>query len=387
MLATSFMHRFCASVLCADTNTSAVAPLCAASTLVVVGLAATEDSATHSEFWSTLGVPPNESVLLAQLNVLDYTLKEHHENVELHTALALYCAGDVKDSYKTLCALNLGAQIAPLADARVVNAFIERETKGLLVDVVKSDPEPPMTAVGVVLFVGKWSVAFDPDLTQDEKFFSTMGKVPYSVSCRMMHSTRTFGHRNIDGMHVVELPYGAPNHNDNNIYDDDDAVGVHPFVAYFFLPPVNACFDSAVKTYLGSAETFARTTDGMLCRKLDLALPELDINCSTDLNDFLAATMPTAFSDTASFERLSDTPGVFLKNVTHTVKIKVDAVGTQAAAATEVRFATRGQRPAGPPSVVFNRPFFFTVVHKPTNTILFASAVRHLKPDLFVAEE
>jgi len=380
MLATPFMHRFCASVLCADAQTSAVAPLCAASTLVVVGLAATEHTATHAEFWDTIGVAPDESALVAELGALDKLISEHHEGVEVQTALALYCAGDVKDEYKTLCASKLGAQIAPLADRRVVNAFIERETKGLLVDVLKSDPEPPMAAVGVVLFVGEWATAFDPQLTKDESFHSKLGNVPYVAQCRMMHTRRSLSHGNIDGMHVVELPYGTAD--DNN--DDDDDYAEHAFVAYFFLPPVDACIDCSIKKYLGTPESFAFATNGLACRELEFALPEFDIECTTGLNAFLASTMPTAFGDCASFERLSDTPGVFLKDVTHTVKIKVDAKGTTAAAASVVRFATRGHRPPAPPSVVFNRPFFFTVVHKPTNTILFASAVRHLKPVLVV---
>lgn len=371
MLATRFMHRLCVDVLCSNAPTAAVAPLCAASTLVVVGLAATENTPTFTEFWATLDVPPDEHTLLAELAALDTVLCEEHEAVELHTALALYCAGDVKVPYQTLCASKLGAHIAPLADARVINAFIERETKGLLVDVVKSDPEPPMTAVGVVLFVGKWTTEFDPALTKDEPFFSKLGDLPVFTSCRMMSSRRTVAHACIQGMHVVELPYGVCERK----YDE-----TNPFVAYFFLPPSDANFNDVLKKYLGSSIIFACVTHHLSFKEIDLKLPELDITCTTGLNAFLSSTMPTAFSGSASFERLSDTPGVYLQDVTHAVKIKVDAKGTTAAAATVARFATRGPGPPPPPSVVFNRPFFFAVVHKPSDTIIFASAVRDLQP-------
>lgn len=369
--ATRFMHQLCADVLCSDSLTPAVAPLSVAVGLALVALAATEDTPTQREVCAVLGTKPDDEDVFARetQRVLDSLRKKQH-GIDLHMVTALYCAGDVNAPYKARCASTFGAEISPLADRRVINAYIERNSGGMLCDVVKADPKGPMTAVNVLLFTGEWSTAFDDRKTEDAQFFAKN----WWVSCRMMNACRVLGYRNIDGMHVVELPYGKADP------DDADAADTPPFVAYFFLPPLDHSLDTFIRFYIGNADNFAHATNGLSYQEIDLFLPEFELESTTCLNEILMKTMPTAFGDTASFQRLSHTPGVYLDDVTHVAAIKVNAVGTRAAAATVVRVATRSSRPPGPPTVVFKYPFFFVVVHKPTNTIVFATAVKDIKP-------
>lgn len=117
----------------------------------------------------------------------------------------------------------------------------------------------------------------------------------------------------------------------------------------------------------------------MINVKVRLELPRFTAETSLSLNDSLKALgMDEAFDGSGHFTRLSDNPDVYLKEVVHAVKIKVDEDGTEAAAATAAEFVTRGSRP--PKDYVdmqVNRTFTFLLTNTVTQTLLFAAVVKN----------
>ena len=68
--------------------------------------------------------------------------------------------------------------------------------------------------------------------------------------------------------------------------------------------------------------------------------------------------------------------GVYVDDVIHEAVIEVDETGTEAAAATEVVMATRSApRPRQPVLMRVDRPFYFVLMHEPTETPLFVGRV------------
>jgi serine protease inhibitor len=75
------------------------------------------------------------------------------------------------------------------------------------------------------------------------------------------------------------------------------------------------------------------------------------------------------FSYMVDLEALND--NVYISEVYHSTFIEVDEKGTEAAAATAIEMNVK-MAVINPLILEFNRPFFFFIEEKETNTILFA---------------
>ena len=84
--------------------------------------------------------------------------------------------------------------------------------------------------------------------------------------------------------------------------------------------------------------------------------------------------IPSAFTGLADFSRLFEIPGVYISGVIQKAIFELDEVGVQAAAATLVSAGLfAGMIPD--PEVRFDHPFRATIVHKPSNLILFETTI------------
>jgi serpin B len=67
---------------------------------------------------------------------------------------------------------------------------------------------------------------------------------------------------------------------------------------------------------------------------------------------------------------------IYISDVLHKTKVKVDEKGTEAAAATVVAMESGSAAPvAAPPQIICNRPYLFAIVDEKTGTMLFLGAV------------
>jgi serine protease inhibitor len=111
-----------------------------------------------------------------------------------------------------------------------------------------------------------------------------------------------------------------------------------------------------------------------------LGLPKLDTEFSTSLKKALAAMgMPRAFDDTrAEFSGMADLGvPIYISEIVHKTKVKVDEKGTEAAAATVVEM-TPGSAAVGfnmPPEIICDRPYLFAIIDEGSGAMLFLGAV------------
>ena len=118
---------------------------------------------------------------------------------------------------------------------------------------------------------------------------------------------------------------------------------------------------------------------------IKIYLPRFEIEFGTSLSTALKNAGLGAIFQPGDFTGISPEGGVLsVSDVVHKVYVKVDEMGTEAAAATAVMMMKSMARPSQELFVKFDRPFVFTIVHDETGLALFSGEV--YKPDEYKEE-
>ena len=111
--------------------------------------------------------------------------------------------------------------------------------------------------------------------------------------------------------------------------------------------------------------------------RVEIRLPKFEINYKIQLNEALKALgMEVAFDQTrANFTKIGEVAygNPFISRVEHKTFLKIDEKGAEGAAVTAVGIGIESL----PPSISFNRPFLIRLVHKPSETTVFAGVIRN----------
>ncbi|HSJ14649.1 MAG TPA: serpin family protein, partial [Longimicrobiales bacterium] len=234
-----------------------------------------------------------------------------------------------------------------------INDWVKRATGGRIPELIDQiAPDEVAFLVNAVYFKAAWSTSFDPRLTRIGSFHRADGG---TTSAQFMTREDELAHVADGSVLAVELPY------------QDSA-----FTMVLVMPQTGSIDD-----YLGTL-TPARW-DALLARlataNAQLSMPKFTFTMETDLSDVLKAMgMPSAFDDQlADFTLLTPTPaGLYLSRVQHNTFIKVDEIGTEAAAATGVGVGVTSL----PPQLTFDRPFLAAIRERETGAVLFVGGVR-----------
>jgi serpin B len=108
--------------------------------------------------------------------------------------------------------------------------------------------------------------------------------------------------------------------------------------------------------------------------KVILLMPKFELGYKLQMNDVLKSMgMEIAFSGNADFTNMFKPGGLFISEVMHKSYLKVDEVGTEAAAVTSVGVG----RSIGNPGFYMkvNKPFLFVIRERNSNSILFMGKV------------
>lgn len=364
----TFLHAVTAKSLRqkGEANT-AVCPVSVLLGTVAVALAATKNTETHKEACTVLGMPAdNENEYLDDCKKMCEDLLEKQARVELTIATSMWCK-NVKPAFTALCKEKLKAEVRGLSGCKAINSWVEENTKGMITEVMTSDPEGPLVVVPVMAFDGKWTWMMEDDEDQGTFHCSPTEE----MECDMMRLHESLFYAKVNGVQIVELPYGTQ----------------RGFKAYVLLPPVLSephvdCVLSLVDEaidLIAHANSWKDVQGVLTETKVSIYMPTFTVETNVSMKETLSELgMPTAFGKDSSFERMSEDPNVYLQSMQHLVKIEVNSVGTKAAAATPVVFATRGGGGSSKAvEVDVNRPFVFLITRG--DVILFASLVR--KPE------
>jgi serpin B len=321
---------------------------------------------------------PHESLHPA-FNALDLALASRGQDVEsdgegrefqLNIANALWGQHDFPFSidYLNMVGQNYGAGVnlldfvqAPEESRVIINDWVERETEGLIEDLLPSGTITPYTRLvltNAIYFYGPWLHPFDEDLTDDGPFTLLDGN---EVTVQMMSQDSELPLRYAaeNGYQAIELPYEGQE------------------IAMVILLPDEGNFEAVEATL--DAATFAQIRDGLsTSEQIMLHMPRFEFETpSVSLSDVLAAMgMPIAFSDQADFSGMAATEGnpeLTITDVVHKAYIRVDEAGTEAAAATGIVVGVLSMPQYI--TVTVDRPFIFAIVDVETDSILFLGRV------------
>jgi serine protease inhibitor len=260
--------------------------------------------------------------------------------------------GFVQDTFgATLDEVDLGAQ----QTADRIDDWVEERTEGLIEaiagDLGLPDPQAVLVLLNTVYFLGTWTTTFDEAHTRDAPFTLADGS---QVEVPTMHRTDPdVETASGEGFTMVRLPYG-----------DDERFGME-----VLLPNEDVALDDMLGQL--DADTWQQTV-GQLASSTpsQLALPRFELEWDATLNEALQDLGIVSAFRGGDFTPMSPA-NPFLDTVVQKTYIRVDEEGTEAAAVTGGVMTES----AGPPPLLVDRPFAFTVSDRDTGTILFLGTV------------
>lgn len=254
---------------------------------------------------------------------------------------------------------------------REINAWVEEKTEGRIKDLLPSGSVDAMTKlvlVNAVYFLGKWEDEFELESTKDQAFFHADGtetSVPFLRDWRDMPvaffdaKDEATQPQKDAVLTVFELPYRG---------------GQLSFVG---LIPESASGLAELEERL-SAQRLNKWLGGLREQRADFAMPKLELEPSYDLKPvFQSLGLGSLLSPaTANLEGFfgPEAESLHVTGAYHSAFLKIDEVGTEAAAATGV-VAGITSAVGPPPKVHADRPYLFLIRERASGAILFMGRV------------
>jgi serpin B len=249
------------------------------------------------------------------------------------------------------------------ADARYkINAWVERETKDKIRNLIAKPPDPltRLILVNAVYFKGDWDSPFEKSASVEMPFYAD-GSPPSKVP--MMRQSHDFNYAEDEHAQVLELPY--------------DGGGVSMLV----ILPRERDGLGKLEEALTKAVLDGWTGSLAACR-VAVTLPRFKLESGFNLHEALAALgMKDAFDmDRADFSGMDGIPNwLYIMAVVHKAFVEVNEEGTEAAAATGVQMGVKSI----PDSFQFraDHPFLFLIRENAGGGILFLGRVSNPAPE------
>ncbi|HOW73849.1 MAG TPA: serpin family protein [Phycisphaerae bacterium] len=239
---------------------------------------------------------------------------------------------------------------------RTINAWVEKETRQRIKDLIKEGVITPNTALiltNAIYFKGSWSLPFNNKHTQRQPFTLLDNT---KVDTLIMHRMGTFNYMKGDDLQVLELPY------------------VGRRLSMIILLPNQVAGLPAMEKLL-TGENLRQWLANLHEQNVSVALPKFSITSEFRLNDVLKSMgMADAFSGRANFSGMDGQRGLFISHVLHKAFVDVNEQGTEAAAATGVIMKS-----SAPPVFRADHPFIFLIRDIPSNTVLFIGRLMNPK--------
>jgi serpin B len=245
--------------------------------------------------------------------------------------------------------LDFGLPTAP----DTINAWVRKQTRDRIdgiVDEIK--PLDIMFLLNAVYFKGNWTTRFDVARTQSAPFRRDDGT---TVTVQMMNAQKvpmSLGWT--DGVQVAELPYGGG-----------------AFALIVVLPPDGMLLSEFVRDL--DAARWQQWLEALHETDGPVGLPKFQLEYKAALNDALQALgMTDAFdADLADLSRLTPAPDAYITYVKQKTFLKIDEVGTEAAAVTSVGVGVT----SAPVGITIDRPFLLAIRERLSGTIMFLGAI------------
>lgn len=307
-------------------------------------------------------------------NAFDTALPDLGKGVTLRTANRLYTektytfeASYLETVRKSFGAAPEAADFKGAAEAtrQRINAWVEEQTEKRIRGLIPAggvDALTRLVLVNAIYFLGDWAEPFPARATGPAPFHLSKTKSKDVPMMRRSGSLR-FVRSEAAGVRAVELPYKGET------------------LSMVLLVPEAVDGLPALEAQLTS-EWVDKLLAGLAPVQVALGLPRFQIDPaeSLSLGDTLSGLgMPTAFDKMkADFTGIANPPDpldrLYISAVFHKAFVKVDEVGTEAAAGSAVSMAVRAAAPARVEKVEADRPFIF-LIRDTSGTVLFIGRV------------
>ncbi|KAL6060610.1 hypothetical protein STEG23_019782 [Scotinomys teguina] len=235
---------------------------------------------------------------------------------------------------------------------KIINDYVSKQTQGKIKELISDlDVSTVMVLVNYIYFNGTWETPFDPRDTFESEFY--LGKRG-NVKVPMMHiedlTTPYFRDEDLS-CSVVELKYTG-NSSALFILSDEDR-----------MQQVEASLQP---------ETLKKWKDSLRPRKIDdLYLPKFSISADYSLENILPHLgIREVFSTDADLSGITWAKNLKVSQVVHKAVLDVAETGTEAAAATGVKFVPTSAK-VDPFTLRFDRAFLMIILDTNTETPLF----------------
>ena len=215
-------------------------------------------------------------------------------------------------------------------------------------------PDQVLFLINALYFKGDWKAKFDKSKTAQKPFYGQNA----TKQVDMMMQQDTFAMADLNGIKVLEMPYGDGQYTMRIVLPENGNVEQ-------VLSGMNQIM-------------WEEMTNKMAVKKVNVSFPKLEMTFNAKLNDVLKTMgVPSIFSSDANLSGIAGTPGDLVVGfVKQDAFLKVDEEGSEAAAVTVIGI----ELTSVPLVEEFNcdKPFVFFIYEKTSGTIQFIGKINNL---------
>jgi serpin B len=246
---------------------------------------------------------------------------------------------------------------APDRSRGTINAWVDERTSGEIPEILRAgdlDADTILVLTNAAHFKGAWKVRFDGE-TRSAAFHVSDDR---QARVEMMTTDGgTFRHYRGVGLEVLELPYVGDRISMLLVLPDESRS----------LPDLEATLSAHD---LGRWLSMMRPT-----RFGSVQIPRFESSTRLELGDALGGLgMRLAFTPEADFSGMTPSRPVWIDDVFHEARIRVDEQGTTAAGSTAV-VLKKGMAPSEAELFRADRPFLYLILDRRTGAILFLGSL------------
>jgi serpin B len=243
---------------------------------------------------------------------------------------------------------------APDRARRTINAWIDERTDHEISELLLPgdvDPETILVLTNAIRFKGTWKVRFDNDETRPAAFRVSDDR---EVTVQMMRvAGAIFHHYDGEGLELLELPY------------DSDRISM------LVLLPDEGSELAELEAKLSAGNLASWLSRMQPTRFRSVEIPRFESSMRLELRDALGRLgMPLAFTPEADFSGMTPSRPVWIDDVFHEARIRVDEEGTTAAGSSAV-VLKKGPAPREADLFRADRPFLYLIRDRQTGAVLF----------------
>lgn len=243
-----------------------------------------------------------------------------------------------------------------------INAWVSEKTHKTIPQLLAQEPDEAteMILCNALYYLGDWALPFEADNTYDEDFNAPSG----TVTASFMHSDWPVPYYENDIFSMISLQFKG------------ETGGGRYAMALLLSAEGTDIADMFTEL---DGDSFAAALSGLDSQQVLIKLPKFDFMASASLKDTLVDMgMSAAFDpDMADFSGMTGGDNdLYVSEVLHKCYIRVDELGAEAGAATEVGMAGTAM-PVDPATFYADRPFLFVIYSMEDGTVSFLGVINN----------